>query len=132
MEEESSPPQIGTTSSLANEGTYSAKPTENVNNRALEKNGKEVEQRLGDLQTLEDRAINELLGDSSLQPVQFEDSNADMSFDIFNGFSEPFSTDTEVSGAKQIPEGPITVGSAEWCQGLAKDANGRFIHVSFI
>ena len=98
---------------------------------AIEQDKSETEQPVEGLQTLEDSVITELLGDASpRRPDRLDGSNGDMSFDIFNGFDEPFSADHEANGEEQVAAGPITVGSTEWCQGLAKDANGRFIHVS--
>jgi len=105
--------------------------TDDECNRVAEKITKELDE-VEDLQTLQNSVIAQLFKDSSFQSDQLDSNNADVSFDLFNGFNEPFSTDHKDQGSKQLSEGPITIGSTEWCQGLAKDLNGRFIHVSFL
>ena len=59
------------------------------------------------------------------QLEQLSDSQLEISFDLFHGFNEPFSSADEVTG-----NDPISVGSEDWCKGLAKDSDGRFVHVT--
>ena len=62
-----------------------------------------------------------------------DSSDPDISFDLFHGFCEPFSVSERNEKSNEIPQEPTpitSIGSEDWSKGIARDSNGRLVHVN--
>lgn len=84
----------------------------------------------------------EITQNSQLGINQFESTRIDSSVNdfpeddcLFHGFNEPFQIEVEEANVEKSTSSNqseiIAIGSDQWSRGLARDSEGRTVHVSF-